>query len=102
LDVPRWVAFALVGVVLVGIGLARGRRAASPQAASLAGYPCVGAAALCLEPRVLMSPTGLALAAHAVWDVVHYRRDAVVNRSLALWCIGLDVVMGGLCVALAL
>ena len=40
--------------------------------------------------------------AHAAWDLVHYRRDAVVNRSLALWCLGLDVFLGGACVLLAI
>ncbi len=99
---PRWIAFVLVGVVLAGTGLARGRRATWPQAAAMAGYFGVAAVALYVEPSVGLALAGLALAAHAGWDLVHYRRDIVVNRSLALWCIGLDLTMGGICVALAL
>ena len=38
----------------------------------------------------------------AAWDVVHYRRNIVVNRSLALWCIGLDVFLGVACIVLAI
>ncbi|WP_285101891.1 hypothetical protein [Promicromonospora sp. MEB111] len=102
LDTPRWVAFVLVGLVLTGIGLARGRRATWPQAVAMAGFFGVATVALFLEPRLGLALAGLALAAHAGWDVVHYRRDVVVNRSLALWCIGLDLTMGGICVALAL
>lgn len=99
---PRWVTFALVGLVLAGIGLALGRRATWPQAAAMVAYLGVAAVALYLEPSVGLALAGLALAAHAGWDLVHYRRDVVVNRSLALWCIGLDLTMGGICVALAL
>ncbi|WP_423462619.1 hypothetical protein ACO229_20495 [Promicromonospora sp. MS192] len=102
LDTPRWIAFTLVGVVLTGIGLARGRRATWVQAAAMAGFFGAATAALFLEPRSGLALAGLALAAHAVWDVLHYRRDVVVNRSLALWCIGLDLTLGGICVALAL
>lgn len=101
-DVPLWIPFAVVGLVLAGVGLARGRAATWPQAAAMIGYFGVAAAALYLEPRLGLVLAGLALVAHAVWDLVHYRRDVVVNRSLALWCIGLDVTLGGICVALAL
>ncbi|MFD2794322.1 hypothetical protein ACFS27_12250 [Promicromonospora vindobonensis] len=101
-DTPRWIGFALVGVVLAGLGLARGKRSTWPQAAAMVGYFGVAAVALYLEPRVGLALAGLALAAHAGWDLVHYRRDIVVNRSLALWCIGLDLTLGGICVTLAL
>lgn len=100
-DLPRWIPFALVGVVLAGVGLARGRAATWPQTAAMIGYFGVAAVALYLDPRLGLVLAGLALAAHAAWDLVHYRRDVVVNRSLALWCIGLDVTAGAICVALA-
>jgi hypothetical protein len=101
-DLPRWIPFALVGVVLAGVGLARGRAATWPQTAAMIGYFGVAAVALYLDPRLGLVLAGLALAAHAAWDLVHYRRDVVVNRSLALWCIGLDVTAGAICVAIAL
>jgi hypothetical protein len=102
-DVPRWIVLALTGVVLVVIGLVRRRAAATtPQALAMLGYFGVAVIALFLAPTVGLVLAGLALAAHAVWDVVHYRRNIVVNRSLALWCIGLDVFLGVTCVVLAL
>ena len=58
------------------------------------GYFGVAIVALFLAPNVGLALAGLALATHAVWDVVHYRRDIVVSRSMALWCIGLDVFLG--------
>ena len=102
LDLPVWILFTAVGVVLVAVGAARGRTQTWPQAAALVGFVGVAAVALYLEPRIGLALAGLSLAAHAGWDVVHYRRDIVVGRSLALWCIGLDLTMGGICVALAL
>jgi hypothetical protein len=32
--------------------------------------------------------------AHAVWDVTHYQRNAVVSRSPAEACIAFDVPLG--------
>jgi len=34
------------------------------------------------------------LIAHGIWDVLHYRRNAVVQRSLAEFCVLLDVPLG--------
>ncbi len=51
-------------------------------------------AALFLAPRVGLVLAGLVLASHAVWDVVHYRRNQVVPRSLAEFCMLLDVPLG--------
>jgi hypothetical protein len=45
---------------------------------------------------------GAALASHAGWDLVHYRRDAVVARSLAEFCMLLDVPLGVGLIVLAL
>ena len=45
---------------------------------------------------------GVALAGHAGWDLVHYRRNAVVDRSLAEFCMLLDVPLGLALVVLAL
>ncbi|MFC8907015.1 hypothetical protein [Micromonospora sp. NPDC057140] len=50
--------------------------------------------AVLVAPRVGLVLAGLALAAHGIWDVVHYRRNEVVPRSLAEFCVLLDVPLG--------
>ena len=102
LDVPRWIALGAVAVGFAAYGLVRRPRITAPQAIALVGYFGAAVIALAIEPRVGLALAGLALAAHAVWDVIHYRRDIVVNRSLALWCIGLDLLLGGASVVVAI
>ena len=102
IDVPRWWVLALAGVALAVIGFIRRPAVTTPQTLAMVGYFGVAVVALFLAPRVGLALAGLALLAHAAWDVVHYRRDVVVGRSLAVWCIGLDVVAGATCVVLAI
>ena len=102
LDVPRWIVLAAVGVVFLVIGLVRRPRVTVPQGIAMVAYFGVAIAALLLAPRLGLVVAGAALVAHAGWDVVHYRRDAVVNRSLALWWLGLDVALGGACIVFAI
>jgi hypothetical protein len=102
LDLPRWVVLAAAGAVFAVIGLVRRAAVTTPQLLAMIGYFGIAVLALALEPRGGLALAGLALAAHAAWDLVHYRRDAVVNRSLALWCLGLDLALGGACIALAI
>jgi hypothetical protein len=101
IDVPRWWVLALAGVALAVIGFIRRPAVTTPQTLAMVGYFGVAVVALFLAPRVGLALAGLALLTHAVWDVVHYRRNIVVGRSLAIWCIGLDVVAGATCVVLA-
>ena len=96
LDLPRWTVFVAAGVVVTALGLVYRRRTTWPQAVAMAGYFGVAVLALALAPRVGLALAAVALIAHAAWDWVHYRRDVVVNRSLAVWCMGLDVFLGGL------
>ena len=102
IDVPRWWVLALAGVALAAIGFIRRPAVTTPQTLAMVGYFGVAVVALFLAPRVGLALAGLALLTHAVWDVVHYRRNIVVGRSLAIWCIGLDVVAGVTCVVLAI
>ncbi|MFF2493445.1 hypothetical protein [Agromyces sp. NPDC058064] len=102
LDLPRWAALAVAGLVLLVVGLVRRPRATTPQALAMLGFFGVAVGALALDPRLGLALAGLALAAHAGWDVVHYRRNAVVGRSLALWCMGLDLFLGLVCVGIAI
>lgn len=100
---PWWLLFVLAGVVLVAVGFAVGaRRVTLVQAAAMLGFFGLAVLALYLAPRVGLALAGAVLAAHALWDVWHYRRDAVVSRSMAIFCIGLDVSIGALCIVLAI
>lgn len=98
----RFAVLGVVGALVAVVGLAVSPRRTGPQALAAIGYLGVGCLALLLAPRAGLVVAGVTLAAHVVWDVVHYRRDAVVDRSLALWCIGLDLVVGVVCVVVAL
>ncbi|MFE6968690.1 hypothetical protein [Isoptericola sp. NPDC057653] len=99
--VPRWASFGVVGLAFLVYGLARRRPTTLAQAVAMAAYYGVAIAAVAMPPRVGLVVAAVALAAHVAWDLVHYRRDVVVHRSLAVWCIGLDLTVAALCVAFA-
>jgi hypothetical protein len=100
---PWWAAVGVAAAALVAIGLIGGapRPALTAQTAALLGFGGLAVVALFVAPRAGMVLAGLALASHAAWDVVHYRRDVVVPRSLAEFCILLDVPLGLALVVLA-
>jgi hypothetical protein len=99
-----WAVGAAVALALVVAGLLVGvpRPPLSAQAVALVGYGGVAVAALLLAPRGGLVLAGVALAGHSVWDVVHYRRNQVVHRSLAEFCVLLDVPLGVGAVVLAI
>ncbi|MEN5072694.1 hypothetical protein ABE437_02670 [Isoptericola cucumis] len=99
--VPRWVSFGAAGLAFLLYGLARHRPTTLAQAGAMVGYLGVAVAAVAMPARVGLVVAALALAAHVAWDLVHYRRDMVVHRSLAVWCIGLDLTVAALCVGFA-
>ncbi len=90
-----------LGVLLAGYGLLRRRSGTLIQSAAMLGYLGLAVVALLVGPSAGLALAGAVLAAHALWDMWHYRRDAVVHRPLALWCIGLDITAGTACVVLA-
>ncbi|MDG4825096.1 hypothetical protein O7635_24885 [Asanoa sp. WMMD1127] len=102
--VTWWVVGSAVAVVLLVVGLAT--RAPRPpltaQSLALLGYGVVAVTALFLSPRTGLVVAGFALASHGIWDVIHYRRNQVVNRSLAEFCIVLDVPLGVAAILVAL
>jgi hypothetical protein len=91
-----WAGIGIVALVLVVVGLLgrAPRPALTAQTAALAGYGGLAVAALYFAPRVGLVLAGLVLASHAVWDLIHYRRNRVVPRSLAEFCMLLDVPLG--------
>jgi hypothetical protein len=91
-----WGTVVLNAAALVGIGLLGGvpRRPLTAQAVAVLAFGGLAVAALFLTPQVGLVLAGVVLASHAGWDVVHHRRDMVVHRSLAEFCIFLDVPLG--------
>ncbi|WP_067831866.1 hypothetical protein [Actinomadura kijaniata] len=100
----RLVIAAAIALALVVAGVLGGvpRPALAAQTAALVGYGGLAAVASLAAPRVALALAGVVLACHAVWDVVHHRRDQVVPRSLAEYCIVLDVPLGVGAVVLAI
>jgi hypothetical protein len=96
IGIAPWFILGGVAVILVIVGLvARASRAAlAAQSLALVAYGGVALIGLVLSPVVGTVLASLTLMAHAVWDVIHYRRNAVVFRSLAEACIVFDVLLG--------
>jgi hypothetical protein len=91
-----WVVSGVVALALVvaGLLLRAPRAVLTAQTAALLGYGGVAVVALLLAPRVGLVVAAVALIGHGVWDVIHYRRNQVVHRSLAEFCVLLDVPLG--------
>lgn len=104
LGIDPWLVLGGTSVVLVVLGLMLGasRTALAAQSVALVAYGGVAAAALALGPTAGAIVASLALIAHAIWDVIHYRRNAVVPRSLAEACMFFDVPLGVTIIVLAL
>jgi hypothetical protein len=58
--------------------------------------------ALALVPVAGAVLASLSLIAHAIWDLIHYRRNTVVPRSLAECCMFFDVPLGVAVIVLVL
>lgn len=104
LDIDPWFVIGGASVVLIVVGLLR--RASQPaltaQSLAMLGFGGAAVLALVFSPVVGAVLASLALIAHAVWDVVHYRRNAVVPRSLAEFCMFFDVPLGVAVIVLVL
>ncbi|WP_218000828.1 hypothetical protein [Nocardia testacea] len=91
-----WMGLAAYAALLVVVGILRKVPAPVLTAESLAmaGFGGVALVAVLVSPRVGAALAGIALAAHALWDYRHWRRNDVVPRSLAEFCMVLDVPFG--------
>ena len=91
-----WAGIGIAALTLVVAGrLGRASRPAlTAQTAALLVFGALAVTALFLAPRLGLVLAGVVLASHAGWDAVHYRRDQVVPRSLAEFCMLLDVPLG--------
>jgi hypothetical protein len=104
IGVAWWAVGGVGALALVVAGLLGGvpRAPLAAQTAALLGYGGVAVAALFVAPRLGLALAGVALAGHTVWDVIHWRRNQVVHRSLAEFCVLLDVPLGVGAVVLAI
>jgi hypothetical protein len=96
IGIEPWFILGGVAIALVIVGLvARASRTAlAAQSLALVAYGGIALIGLALSPAVGAVLASLTLMAHAVWDIIHYRRNAVVSRSLAEACIAFDVLLG--------
>jgi len=92
------------GIVLVIVGMMRGawqRRINRIQLVAAAAFGAVAVVAVVAPP--VAGPLVIAgLLAHAAWDIVHHRRNAVVARPYAEFCAALDIALGILIAVLLL
>lgn len=99
-----WAGVGVAALVLCVIGLAVSTRrsALTAQTIALLGFGGLAVAGLYVAPRLGLVLAGVALASHALWDLDHYRRNKVVPRSLAEFCMLLDVPLGVGAIVLAI
>lgn len=104
----EWLALsitAVLGVILIVIGLARGtwRTAVNRwQLLGVAVFSALAVVASVTSPLVAGILIAVALIAHAAWDVTHHVRRAVVSRPYAEFCAVLDVTLAVAVILLAL
>ena len=104
MGIDPWFVLGGASIVLAIIGLLRPalRTAVAAQSVAVVAYGGFALTALALGPTTGAVLASLALMAHAIWDVIHFRRDAVVPRSLAKACLFLDIPLGVAVLVLAL
>ncbi|MEV3981157.1 hypothetical protein [Nonomuraea sp. NPDC049758] len=91
-----------VCVAVVGLagGLVRRPTLVAAQVPAMLVFGAVSVAALSLSPAVGGCLVAAALVGHAVLDVVLWRRNKVVARSMAEFCAALDLTLGVVIVVL--
>ncbi|WP_341720915.1 hypothetical protein QQG74_15075 [Micromonospora sp. FIMYZ51] len=91
-----WAGLGVVALGLVTVGLLgrASRPALTAQTAALIGYGVLAVTSLFVAPTAGLVLSALVLIGHGAWDLLHYRRNWVVPRSLAEFCMLLDVPLG--------
>jgi hypothetical protein len=104
IGIDPWLMLGGASVVLIVVGLVlrASRTALAAQSLAMVAYGGMGLVALTLGPVAGAVLASLVLMAHAAWDVIHYRRNAVVPRSLAEACMFFDVPLGAAVIVLVL
>ncbi len=95
----EWLSLSIIGafgLVLLAVGLARGTWKTAfnrLQVFGVVGFGAVAIIAYLVQPVLAGILLAAGLLAHAAWDIVHHRRNAVVSRSYAEFCAVLDVTL---------
>lgn len=102
--VTWWLGLGVFAAVLVAAGVLRWSQAGAltAQALAMAGFGGLAVVAVLISPPLGLAMAGVALASHAAWDYVHWRRNEVVPRSLAEFCFALDIPFGIAAIVLAI
>ena len=102
-DIAWWAGLAAfaAALVLVGVLLQARVRALTAQGLAMVGFGGLAVLAVLVSPGLGLALAGVALASHAGWDYVHWRRNEVVPRSLAEFCFVLDIPFGVASIVLA-
>jgi hypothetical protein len=102
----EWLSLTIIGafgLVLVAIGLVRGTWKTPInrlQLVGVLGFGVIALAALLVQPVIAGILIAVGLVIHAVWDIVHHRRNVVVSRSYAEFCAVLDLTLAAVVVLL--
>ncbi|WP_083750700.1 hypothetical protein [Kribbella sp. ALI-6-A] len=101
--VPWWLGLSVYAAVLVLVGIARhvSARPLTAQGLAMLGFGGLAVVAVLVSPRLGLALAGASLTTHALWDYIHWRRNEVVPRSLAEFCIVLDIPFGVAAIVLA-
>jgi hypothetical protein len=95
-DATTWMLLCL-GVPLAGYGLLRGAHlppfGLPLQMLALLGFGALAVIAMLVAPAVGAYLVALGLLGHAMWDAYHHRRNKVVARSYAEFCLVLDAAL---------
>ena len=99
-----WLGLTVFVAVLSVAGVLRRTRARrlTAQGLAMVGFGGLAVVAVLTSPRLGLALAGVALASHAAWDYVHWRRNEVVPRSLAEFCFVLDIPCGSAAIVLAI
>lgn len=89
-----------IAVLLIGYGFVRGRgkplHGLPLQLVAMVILAGLAVIAARLDPTVAAIMVAAGLLAHAGWDAYHHRKDRVVVRSMAEFCMVLDTVLAAL------
>ncbi|GAA4283203.1 hypothetical protein GCM10022261_07340 [Brevibacterium daeguense] len=102
--IPWWMGLTGFAALLAVVGVLRRAqiRPLTAQGLAMLAFGGLAVVAVLVSPRLGLAVAGVALASHAVWDYVHWRRNTVVPRSLAEFCFLLDIPFGVAAIVLAI